>query len=138
MPATTVTPVDASAVRAAAEAAMNDRLTHIDAIVTAQNERAAAAEEVRAAQAREAALAAAEAAAFRAAVAGGWTVAELRRAGLSVPDSVARPTKRAARRNRSADTASCRPQDTITAPTAVETTPGTDQTLDESSATEER
>ncbi len=137
MSVTTVTPVDPSAVRAAAEAALNDRLTHIDTIVTAQNDRAAAADEVRAAQAREASLAAAETAAFRTAVAGGWTVAELRKAGLSVPDSVARPSKRAARttggRGRGTDTASGRPQDTSTP--AVETTADAEQTaVDESSA----
>lgn len=97
MSATTVTPVDPSAVRAAAQAALADRLAHIDAIVTAQNDRATAADDVRAAQAREAALAAAETTAFRTAVAGGWTVTELRKAGLSVPDSVARPTKRTPR-----------------------------------------
>ncbi|MBY6709081.1 hypothetical protein HQ308_20025 [Rhodococcus sp. BP-241] len=137
MSVTSVTPVDPSAVRAAAQAALNDRLAHIDTIVTAQNDRAAAADEVRAAQAREAALAAAETAAFRAAVAGGWTVTELRKAGLSVPDSVARPSKRAARttggRGRGADTASGRPRDT-TAP-AVETTDDAARTaVDESSA----
>lgn len=136
MSVTTVTPVDPSAVRAAAEAALNDRLAHIDAIVTAQNDRAAAAEDVRAAQTREAALAAAETAAFRTAVAGGWTVAELRKAGLSVPDSVARPSKRAARttggRGRGTDTASGRPQDTIVS--AGGTTPATDQTSDNESS----
>ncbi|MBY6352061.1 hypothetical protein [Rhodococcoides corynebacterioides] len=91
MSAPTVTPVDPTAVRAAAQAALENRLVHIDTIVAAQNTRAETTENVRAAQQADADAAAAEEAAFRAAVAGGWSVAELRRAGLAVPDAVARP-----------------------------------------------
>lgn len=91
MSASTVTPVDPTAVRAAAQAALENRLVHIDTIVAAQNTRAETTENVRAAQQADADAAAAEEAAFRAAVAGGWSVAELRRAGLAVPDAVARP-----------------------------------------------
>lgn len=92
----TTTPVDPSAVRAelrkVAEQALADRLAHIDTITDARTARVAAAAKVAAARADEAAAARAEEAAFRAAVhGGGWSATELRRAGLTVPDSIARP-----------------------------------------------
>lgn len=95
----TTAPIDPSAVRAelrkVAEQALADRLAHIDTITDARAARTAAAERVAAARADEAAAARAEEAAFRAAVhGGGWSATELRRAGLTVPDSIARPGTR--------------------------------------------
>lgn len=95
------TPIDLSSARAAAEAALGDRLAHIDTIVGVQNKRVAAAEDVAAARAAEVELAAAEKQAIRAALAGGWTVAELRSVGLSVPDTLGRSASKRTRRIKS-------------------------------------
>jgi hypothetical protein len=84
-----LTPLDPHAVRAAAQAALDARLGLIDAIVAAQNERTVAASKVAEAQAAERAAAATELSAIRAAVDGGWSVPELRKAGLKVPTSAA-------------------------------------------------
>jgi hypothetical protein len=80
-----LTPLDPHAVRAAAQAALDARLGLIDAIVAAQNERTVAASKVAEAQAAERAAAATE----LSAVDGGWSVPELRKAGLKVPTSAA-------------------------------------------------
>lgn len=82
-----LTPLDPNTVRAAAQAALDARLGLIDAIVAAQNERAAAASRVAEAQAAERAAAATELAAIKAAIDGGWSAPELRKAGLKVPTS---------------------------------------------------
>ncbi|QII09329.1 hypothetical protein BH93_27555 (plasmid) [Rhodococcoides fascians A25f] len=82
-----LTPLDPTTVRAAAQAALETRLGLIDAIVAAQNERTIAAAKVAEAQAAERAAAAAELAAIKAALDGGWSAPELRKAGLKVPTS---------------------------------------------------
>lgn len=82
-----LTPLDPTTVRAAAQAALETRLGLIDAIVAAQNERTIAAAKVTEAQAAERAAAAAELAAIKAALDGGWSAPELRKAGLKVPTS---------------------------------------------------
>lgn len=81
------TALDPTTVRAAAQAALDARLGLIDAIVAAQNERTIAATKVAEAQAAERAAAATELAAIKAAIDGGWSAAELRKAGLKVPTS---------------------------------------------------
>ncbi|OZC87833.1 hypothetical protein CH272_28265 [Rhodococcus sp. 05-340-1] len=83
------TALDPTTVRAAAQAALDARLGLIDAIVAAQNERTLAATKVAEAQAAERAAAATELAAIKAAIDGGWSAAELRKAGLKVPTSAA-------------------------------------------------
>ncbi|MDR6912986.1 hypothetical protein J2W54_004999 [Rhodococcus fascians] len=83
------TALDPTTVRAAAQAALDARLGLIDAIVAAQNERTTAATKVAEAQATERAAAATELAAIKAAIDGGWSAAELRKAGLKVPTSAA-------------------------------------------------
>lgn len=83
------TALDPTTVRAAAQAALDARLGLIDAIVAAQNERSLAATKVSEAQATERAAAATELAAIKAAIDGGWSAAELRKAGLKVPTSAA-------------------------------------------------
>ena len=88
-----LTPLDPQAVRAAAQAALDARLGLIDAIVAAQNERTVAASKVAEAQAAERAAAATELSAIKAAVDGGWSVPELRKAGLKVPASAANGKK---------------------------------------------
>lgn len=90
-----LTPLDPQAVRAAAQAALDARLGLIDAIVAAQNERTVAASKVAEAQAAERAAAATELSAIKAAVDGGWSVPELRKAGLKVPASAANGKKTA-------------------------------------------
>jgi len=90
-----LTPLDPQAVRAAAQAALDARLGLIDAIVAAQNERTVAASKVAEAQAAERAAAATELSAIKAAVDGGWSVPELRKAGLKVPTSAANGKKTA-------------------------------------------
>ena len=82
-----LTPLDPTTVRAAAQAALETRLGLIDAIVAAQNERTIAAAKVAEAQAAERTAAAAELAAIKAALDGGWSAPELRKAGLKVPTS---------------------------------------------------
>nr|WP_314145640.1 hypothetical protein [uncultured Rhodococcus sp.] len=82
-----LTPLDPTTVRAAAQAALDARLGLIDAIVAAQNERTIAAAKVAEAQAAERTAAATELAAIKAALDGGWSAAELRKAGLKVPTS---------------------------------------------------
>jgi hypothetical protein len=81
------TALDPTTVRAAAQAALDARLGLIDAIVAAQNERTLAATKVAEAQAAERAAASTELAAIKAAIDGGWSAAELRKAGLKVPTS---------------------------------------------------
>lgn len=88
-PHMSLTPLDPQAIRAAAQAALDARLGLIDAIVAAQNERTVAASKVSEAQAAERAAAATELSAIKAAVDGGWSVPELRKAGLKVPASAA-------------------------------------------------
>ena len=90
-----LTPLDPQAVRAAAQAALDARLGLIDASVAAQNERTVAASKVAEAQAAERAAAATELSAIKAAVDGGWSVPELRKAGLKVPASAANGKKTA-------------------------------------------
>lgn len=80
--------LDPTSVRAAAQAALTNRLDYIDRIVDAQNNRADAAEKLAAAAETEKNAAAAEAAAIKAALDSGWTAAELRTAGLKVPTSL--------------------------------------------------
>lgn len=80
--------LDPTSVRAAAQAALANRLDYIDRIVDAQNNRADAAEKLAAAAETEKNAAAAEAAAIKAALDSGWTAAELRTAGLKVPTSL--------------------------------------------------
>lgn len=87
------TALDPTTVRAAAQAALDARLGLIDAIVAAQNERTHAATKVAEAQATERAAAASELAAIKAAIDGGWSAAELRKAGLKVPSSAASSRK---------------------------------------------
>lgn len=84
--------LDPTSVRAAAQAALANRLDYIDRIVDAQNTRAAAAEKLAAAAETEKNAAAAEAAAIKAALDSGWTAGELRTAGLEVPTSLLRKT----------------------------------------------
>lgn len=102
----TLTPLNADAVRAAAEAAITDRISKIDAIAAAQQKVAdAEAKDAEARAGADAAIKQANAAkrasaktvqqckdavtaALRSALAGGWTAAQLREIGLTVPTSV--------------------------------------------------
>lgn len=102
----TVTPLDKDAVRAAAEAAINDRIAKVDAIAEAQQKvveaeaddakaRAAADAAIKEAQAAKRASAKsmqkakdAVTAALRGALNGGWTAHQLREMGLTVPTSI--------------------------------------------------
>ncbi|WP_037140587.1 hypothetical protein [Rhodococcoides fascians] len=84
--------LDPTSVRAAAQAALANRLDYIDRIVDAQNTRADAATKLAAATETEKNAAAAEAAAIKAALDSGWTAGELRTAGLKVPTSLLRKT----------------------------------------------
>lgn len=102
----TVTPLDKDAVRAAAEAAINDLTAKIDAISDAQQKvaeaeaadtsaRAAADAAIKEAQAAKRASAKsvqkakdAVTAALRSALNGGWTAHQLREMGLTVPTSI--------------------------------------------------
>ncbi|OZC62799.1 hypothetical protein CH267_00105 [Rhodococcus sp. 06-621-2] len=84
--------LDPTSVRAAAQAALANRLDYIDRIVDAQNTRADAAEKLAAAAETEKNAAVAEAAAIKAALESGWTAAELRTAGLKVPTSLIKKT----------------------------------------------
>ena len=121
-----LSPLDPSTVRAAAQAALDARLGLIDAIVAAQNERAAAAAKVAEVQAAERAAAATETAAIKAALDGGWSAPELRAAGLKVPQSV---TKKAT--NTSAATKAGGPRTPRIRPTVTTTgDPGTSPTRD--------
>ncbi|WP_037163312.1 hypothetical protein [Rhodococcoides fascians] len=83
-----LSPLDPSTVRAAAQAALDARLGLIDAIVAAQNERTAAATKVAEAEASERAAASKELASIKSALDGGWSATELRAAGLKVPHSI--------------------------------------------------
>ncbi|OZD12068.1 MULTISPECIES: hypothetical protein [Nocardiaceae] len=83
-----LSPLDPSTVRAAAQAALDDRLGLIDTIVAAQNERTVASTKVAEAEAAERAAASKELAAIKAALDGGWSSTELRAAGLKVPQSI--------------------------------------------------
>ncbi|WP_037180519.1 hypothetical protein [Rhodococcoides fascians] len=84
--------LDPTSVRAAAQAALANRLDYIDRIVDAQNTRADAAEKLAAAAETEKNAAAAETAAIKAALDSGWTATELRTAGLKVPTSLLKKT----------------------------------------------
>jgi hypothetical protein len=102
----TVTPLDKDAVRAAAEAAINDRIAKVDAIAEAQQKVVEAeAEDAKARAAADAAIKEAQAAkrssaksvekakdavtaALRSALDGGWTAQQLREIGLTVPTSI--------------------------------------------------
>lgn len=84
--------LDPTSVRAAAQAALANRLDYIDHIVDAQNTRAEAAEKLAAAAEAEKNAAAAETAAIKAALDSGWSAAELRTAGLKVPTSLVKKT----------------------------------------------
>ncbi|OZF36976.1 hypothetical protein CH296_05220 [Rhodococcus sp. 14-2496-1d] len=109
----TVTPLDKDAIRAAAEAAINDRIAKVEAITEAQQKvveaeaddakaRAAADAAIKEAQAAKRSSAKsvekakdAVAAALRAALNGGWTAQQLRDIGLTVPTSVIAAPKQA-------------------------------------------
>lgn len=129
-----LSPLDPSTVRAAAQAALDARLGLIDAIVAAQNERTAAATKVAEANAVERAAAAKEQAAIKGALDGGWSAAELRASGLKVPHSAA--TKKtastpAATKSSNARTPRVRPTVTTSgSATTTETTPDTVQSPD--------
>lgn len=102
----TVTPLDPGAIRAAAEAAINERIAKVEAITDAQQKvveaeaadakaRAAADAAIKEAQAAKRSSAKsvekakdAVTAALRAAIDGGWTAQQLREMGLTVPTSV--------------------------------------------------
>lgn len=88
--------LDPTSVRAAAQAALANRLDYIDRIVDAQNNRADAAEKLATAAEAEKNAAASEAAAIKAALDSGWTAAELRTAGLKVPTGLLKKTSVAA------------------------------------------
>ena len=102
----TVTPLDKDAIRAAAEAAINERIAKVEAITDAQQKVVEAeADDAKARAAADAAIKEAQAAkrssaksvekakdavttALRAALDGGWTAQQLREMGLTVPTSV--------------------------------------------------
>ncbi|MCZ4516926.1 hypothetical protein O4220_00250 [Rhodococcus ruber] len=102
----TVTPLDKDAIRAAAEAAINERIAKVEAITDAQQKVVEAeADDAKARAAADAAIKEAQAAkrssaksvekakdavttALRAALDGGWTAQQLRDMGLTVPTSV--------------------------------------------------
>ena len=129
-----LSPLDPSTVRAAAQAALDARLGLIDAIVAAQNERTAAATKVAEANAVERAAATKELAAIKAALDGGWSAAELRASGLKVPHAAA--TKKtagtpAATKSGSSRTPRVRPAVTTTgSDTTTEATPDNAQSPD--------
>lgn len=118
-----LSPLDPSAVRAAAQAALDDRLGLIDTIVAAQNERTRASTKVAEAEAAERAAAAKELAAIKAALDGGWTVPELRAAGLKVPHAASRKNSNTAPSARNS-TRTPRPRPPVSAPQS-ESAPGT-------------
>ncbi|OZE92957.1 hypothetical protein CH299_29050 [Rhodococcus sp. 14-2686-1-2] len=109
-----LSPLDPSAVRAAAQAALDDRLGLIDTIVAAQNERTRASTKVAEAEAAERAAAAKELAAIKAALDGGWTAPELRAAGLKVPHAASRKNSGTAPSARNS-TRTTRPRPPVTA-----------------------
>jgi hypothetical protein len=102
----TVTPLDPGAIRAAAEAAINERIAKVEAITDAQQKVVEAeADDAKARAAADAAIKEAQAAkrssaksvekakeavtaALRAALDGGWTAQQLREMGLTVPTSI--------------------------------------------------
>ncbi|MDZ7931188.1 MAG: hypothetical protein U5N21_14540 [Rhodococcus sp. (in: high G+C Gram-positive bacteria)] len=102
----TVTPLDKDAIRAAAEAAINDRIAKVDAIADAQQKVVEAeADDAKARASADAAIKEAQAAkrssakavqkakdavttALRSALNDGWTAQQLREIGFTVPTSV--------------------------------------------------
>ncbi len=117
-----LSPLDPSTVRAAAQAALDDRLGLIDTIVAAQNERTLALTKVTEAEAAERAAAAKELAAIKAALDGGWSAAELRAAGLKVPQSVNKKSSNAPASTRNS-TRTPRPRPPVSVPQS-ESAPG--------------